>query len=266
MTQAFNLSQFANNVNTSGQASLTAAVSGTLPVANGGTGTTSLTANNVILGNGTGAVQAVAPSTSGNVLTSNGTTWISAAGASSNGNNIAIFYSSGTWTPPTGITSFMAFVIGAGGGGGAGSGSVTKFKGGTGGPGGTISFAITNASGSYTVTIGAGGSGSNSTAGAAGGTSSLTGTNCSASCTGGGGGAAAVSSNGATGTGGAGTVSTGTPITNETLFGIGTGATTTLAGQTASFTVRAGVGGTGETGGSDNNALGGAGGQIVITW
>jgi hypothetical protein len=39
MTQAFNLSQFANNVNTSGQASLTAAVSGTLPVANGGTGT-----------------------------------------------------------------------------------------------------------------------------------------------------------------------------------------------------------------------------------
>jgi hypothetical protein len=39
MTQAFNLSQFANKVNTSGQASLTTAVTGTLPVANGGTGT-----------------------------------------------------------------------------------------------------------------------------------------------------------------------------------------------------------------------------------
>jgi hypothetical protein len=54
-------------------------VSGTVAVANGGTGVTSLTANNVILGNGTSAVQVVAPSTSGNVLTSNGTTWASAA-------------------------------------------------------------------------------------------------------------------------------------------------------------------------------------------
>lgn len=54
---------------------------GTLPVNRGGTGSTSLTANNVILGNGTSAVQVVAPSTAGNVLTSNGTTWSSAAPA-----------------------------------------------------------------------------------------------------------------------------------------------------------------------------------------
>ena len=58
---------------------LTTGVKGTLPVANGGTGATSLTANNVILGNGTSAVQFVAPGTSGNLLTSNGTTWTSAA-------------------------------------------------------------------------------------------------------------------------------------------------------------------------------------------
>ena len=58
---------------------LTSQVTGTLPVANGGTGAATLTANNVILGNGTSAVQAVAPGTSGNVLTSNGTTWTSAA-------------------------------------------------------------------------------------------------------------------------------------------------------------------------------------------
>lgn len=51
---------------------------GTLPVGRGGTGATSLTANNVILGNGTSAVQVVAPGTNGNVLTSNGTTWTSA--------------------------------------------------------------------------------------------------------------------------------------------------------------------------------------------
>ena len=58
---------------------LTTGVTGTLPVANGGTGATTLTANNVLLGNGTSALQAVAPGTTGNILTSNGTTWTSAA-------------------------------------------------------------------------------------------------------------------------------------------------------------------------------------------
>jgi hypothetical protein len=51
----------------------------TVSVAKGGTGATTLTANNVLLGNGTSALQVVAPSTTGNVLTSNGTTWTSAA-------------------------------------------------------------------------------------------------------------------------------------------------------------------------------------------
>jgi hypothetical protein len=48
-----------------------------LGVVSGGTGQASLTANNVVLGNGTSAVQFVAPGTTGNVLTSNGTTWTS---------------------------------------------------------------------------------------------------------------------------------------------------------------------------------------------
>jgi hypothetical protein len=48
-----------------------------LTVADGGTGRSTLTANNVLLGNGTSAVNFVAPGTSGNVLTSNGTTWTS---------------------------------------------------------------------------------------------------------------------------------------------------------------------------------------------
>lgn len=71
---------------------LTTDVSGTLPVANGGTGAATLTANNVLLGNGTSAVQAVAPGTAGNVLTSNGTTWQSstpAAAGISAGQSIA---------------------------------------------------------------------------------------------------------------------------------------------------------------------------------
>jgi hypothetical protein len=49
-----------------------------LSVAQGGTGAATLTANNVILGNGTSAPTFVAPGTTGNVLTSNGTTWTSA--------------------------------------------------------------------------------------------------------------------------------------------------------------------------------------------
>jgi len=48
-----------------------------LTAANGGTGAATLAANNVLLGNGTSALQTVAPGTSGNVLTSNGTTWAS---------------------------------------------------------------------------------------------------------------------------------------------------------------------------------------------
>jgi hypothetical protein len=50
-----------------------------LTVADGGTGASTLSANAVLLGNGTSALQTVAPSTSGNVLTSNGTTWNSSA-------------------------------------------------------------------------------------------------------------------------------------------------------------------------------------------
>ena len=63
-----------------------------LSVAQGGTGASSLTANNVLLGNGTSAVQAVAPGASGNVLTSDGTTWSSqapAAGGITAGKSIA---------------------------------------------------------------------------------------------------------------------------------------------------------------------------------
>lgn len=43
-----------------------------LPVGRGGTGATTLTANAVLLGNGTSAVQVVAVGTAGQVLTSNG--------------------------------------------------------------------------------------------------------------------------------------------------------------------------------------------------
>ena len=52
-----------------------------LSVSGGGTGLSTLTANNVILGNGTSSPTFVAPGTAGNILTSNGTTWASTAPA-----------------------------------------------------------------------------------------------------------------------------------------------------------------------------------------
>ena len=58
---------------------LAAAVTGTLPVANGGRGATTLTANAVLIGSDTSAVSTVAPGTSGNVLKSTGSAWASSA-------------------------------------------------------------------------------------------------------------------------------------------------------------------------------------------
>lgn len=57
--------------------SLTADVTGVLPVSNGGIGSGTISLGHVVVGNGTGAVLTVAPGTAGNVLTSNGTSWVS---------------------------------------------------------------------------------------------------------------------------------------------------------------------------------------------
>lgn len=84
-------------------------VTGTVAVANGGTGLATLTANNVMLGNGTSAPSFVAPSTNGNVLTSNGTTWTSATPATINQSTLmtAQATTSGTSKDFTGIPSWV---------------------------------------------------------------------------------------------------------------------------------------------------------------
>ena len=115
LLKASNLSDVANA--TTSRTNLSAAKSGAnsditsitglttpLTVAQGGIGAGTLTANNVLLGNGTSAIQTVAPSTNGNVLTSNGTTWTSAAIPSSGvtsavaGNGISVSGATGAVT------------------------------------------------------------------------------------------------------------------------------------------------------------------------
>jgi hypothetical protein len=109
--------------------SLTTQVTGTLPVANGGTGAATFTANNVLLGNGTSAFQVVAPSTSGNVLTSNGSTWTSAAPAVSLSANNAFtgantFFNSTGQTFSTGTSTQDGIII-AGRAGGSSTHRIT---------------------------------------------------------------------------------------------------------------------------------------------
>jgi hypothetical protein len=141
MTQAYNLGQLANKVNSSGQLNPATGLSSQVPVANGGTGLATLTANNVILGNGTSAVQFVAPGTAGNALVSNGTTWV--AGSPNLAGSLIgyqIFTANGTYTKATNNPGFViVYVVGGGGGESA-----------TGGTGGTTSFgAFCSATGGY---------------------------------------------------------------------------------------------------------------------
>jgi len=77
--------------------------SGTLAVDQGGTGLATLTANNVILGNGTSAPTFVAPGTTGNLLTSNGTTWASTAAPTAFVTGMILMWSGTIATIPSGF-------------------------------------------------------------------------------------------------------------------------------------------------------------------
>jgi hypothetical protein len=136
--------------------------SGTLGVARGGTAASTLTAENVIIGNGTSAVKFVAPGTSGNVLTSNGSAWASQAIAAG-GNFVQQVYSSpATWSKPATVKAVRVTVIGGGGGGNGSRGNPEGGILGAGGAGGGVAIEYLSAPaipGPVTVTVGAGGTG-----------------------------------------------------------------------------------------------------------
>ena len=95
--------------------STSVAVTGTLPLANGGLGTTTLTVNSVLLGNGTSAISAVANVTSGYVLTANGTgsapTFQGAGGLSNQPGLSVLGVTGNSTTTPTAITGTIDQVL-----------------------------------------------------------------------------------------------------------------------------------------------------------
>jgi len=116
-----------------------------LPVAGGGTGLATLTANNVILGAGTANVAFVAPGTSGNALTSNGTTWVSqAAGSFAAGTRMSFQQTAA----PTGWTKDTTAAI---------DNSALRFVTGSVVNGGTVAFTTAFASQAVAGTNGASG-------------------------------------------------------------------------------------------------------------
>jgi len=148
------------NQNTTGTA---ANVTGIVAVANGGTGLATLTANSVLLGNGTSTPLAVAPGTTGNVLASNGTTWVSISVAP----DVQTITSTSTWTKPTGGQTMARIMVWGGGGGGSSNGP------GSGGGYNEQTVPISYLAATVTATIGAGGAGSAGGTGGNGGQSSF---------------------------------------------------------------------------------------------
>jgi len=279
---------------------LSTGVTGTLPVANGGTGASSLTANNVLLGNGTSAVQVVAPSTAGNVLTSDGTTWVSStAGYGFSNISTAVYPTTVTnttgtpmantgtgtftFTIPANVTKIKVTVLGGGGGAGYAGGGGVSSGGGAGAAAIKIFSGLTPAT-AYTVTVGAAGVGGTtaSTNGTSGGTSTFVGPT-TITCTGGVGGAYTTSSTSGTASGAGGTATNGdlnfggnAGVTgvSDTLTSIAPGAGSIFGGggraalqngtQTGGDATAPGAGGGGAR--SSNAGGNGATGIVIVEW
>jgi hypothetical protein len=178
MTIAFNLSQLANYVNSSGKLDAANGLVNATSVPNGGTGAATATAYAVQCGGttSTSAHQSIATvGTSGQVLTSNGAGALPTFQSGSAGQLSYNLYTSGTttWTAPTGVTKVKVICIGGGGGGG-GWWSYNANDGQSGGYGGIAIgiYTVTPGTG-YSAVVGAGGNGSNSTNGSTGGSSSF---------------------------------------------------------------------------------------------
>ena len=135
---------------------LTTGVTGTLPIANGGTGLTAL-------------------GTAGQVLTVNSGATALEFAAAAGGSLLrqTVFTTSGTWTKGTGTKFILVYGVGGGGAGGGVASSVQNTGAGGGGGGYFNEFIDVSAVSTVTVTIGSGGTGVSEAAGNNGGNTSF---------------------------------------------------------------------------------------------
>jgi hypothetical protein len=144
MTQAFNLSQLANFVNTSGKLDAANGLYNQVPVANGGTGKSTVTSGALLIGAGTSAMTELTGTTAGTVVAASPTGWTAQpAGSVAGGDYIATkFVSPSPWTKPAQAKAIRVTVMGGGGAGGPITASPTgaASAGGGGGGGAAVSY------------------------------------------------------------------------------------------------------------------------------
>ena len=264
MTQAFNLSQFANKVNTSGQASLTTAVSGTLPVANGGTGDTTYTNGQLLIGNTTGNTLTKATLTAGTgISVTNGSGSITIASTASGGFSNLVILTSTNASYSIPATTIKVTVVGGGGTGGSNaSGYGTAAGGGGGGGGGSAIKVLSSLTIGNTLNITVGGSGGTSSV--ASGTQTITTVSATGGSTGTHGSGNIGGDGGSGGLGSGGTLNIqggGGGFGQTSASRAGAGGSSILGGGAASTGA---AGGSYGGGGSNNNA--GASGVVVIEY
>ena len=146
---------------------------GVVDVASGGTGQTTYTNGQLLIGNTTGNTLTKSTLTAGTgISVTNGTGSITIANTLSGGfSNMQVFTSPGTFTTPSTTTQIKVTVV-AGGGGGTASYTFPSFPsptgvpgGGGGGGGSAVYVGPVSASTPYGVTVGAAGSNSPATSG-----------------------------------------------------------------------------------------------------
>lgn len=166
-----------------GSANITPGVTGTLGVANGGTGQTTYTNGQLLIGNTTGNTLTKATLTAGTGVTiTNGAGSITIDATAGGDYVMNAYVSPATWTKPAGLKAVKVTVIGAGGNGGPSSPGPAQSMGAGGGSGGTAVEYIPAPSipGPVAVTAGPGtnsfGSFCSATAGTNGATATASGT------------------------------------------------------------------------------------------
>jgi len=147
-----------------------------LPVGSGGTGQTSYTNGQLLIGNSTGNTLAKATLTAGagiSITNGAGSIAIALAAAQPKGADLQTFNASGTWTKPSGYSANSRVLIQCWGGGG--SGGKSTYGGGGGGGGYNERWVtLSDMGATETITVGAGGaSRTTAAAGLSGGDTSV---------------------------------------------------------------------------------------------